>query len=234
MDYKLCLIGVLTALILSGCKKTGESKIDFLSGVTQKTSKEFLIPRELRETIEKEYLAYIRKENIKNVLPDKEILARIPREFLDVDILLKESSHGVLSDNVEFKLPRGGGEIDLKNYVKGPKGSFYLAYRSRRAQGKVADTKALHVYFLSEAKERMIDHEKFGVGCQKYMDITDLMAKANSDDGLQLNATDHRYVPVITGVLYFVDFDAERKIFISAVRIFDSRYPEETCQEPRN
>ncbi len=225
---------LLLALLFTACKKGHESKVDYSPGAVDKTSKEFLIPRELRENIEKDYLAFIRKENIKNVLPDAEILARIPREFLDINLFFKGSAPGVLSDNTEFKLPRGGGEIDLKNYIKGKKGTFYMSFSVKRSHSPEAPIRNLHIYFMSEAEARTIDNEKFGVGCQKYLDVSALLIKSNDDEGLQLNATEHRYLPVLGGVLYFVDFDPDRKIFVAAVRITDSRYPKEICPEPKN
>jgi len=221
-------------LLLSGCKDTAVQNVDYAPGAIERTSKEFLIPRDLRETIEKEYVRLIHKDNIKNVLPDEELTARIPREFLDLDIYLRQAASGTLSDNTHFYLPRGGGEIDLKNDVKGRKGSFYLTFAARRSHTPEAPLKDLHVYFMSEAKIRNIDGENFGAGCQKYMDVTQKLLSTNKGEGLQLNATDHRYLPVVGGVLYFVDFDPERKIFLGAVRIFDSRYASDMCPDPND
>jgi hypothetical protein len=218
-------------MMLSACKDDSAQKVDYVPGGIERTSKEFLIPRDLRETIEKEYVRFIHKENIKNILPDEELTARIPREFLDVDIYLRQAATGTLVDHTHFTLPRGGGEIDLKNYVRGKKGSFYLTYKVRHSHTPDAPIKDLHVYFSSETKIRNIDGEDYGVGCQKYLDVTQKMAAANSGAGLQLNATDHRYLPVVGGVFYFVDFDPERKIFLGAIRLIDSRYPEDSCPE---
>ncbi len=229
------LIFILFAILwVGGCKNEIGGKVDYAPGLVEKTSKEFLIPRDLRESIENDYLAYIRKENIKNVLPDTEILSRIPREFLDIDLFFRSSAPGVLTDHTRFSLPRGGGEIDLKNCVKGKKGSFYLNYQVKRTHDPNVKPKSLHVYFLSEVRPRKIGGELFGAGCYKYMDITKVMEHANEGEGLQLNATDHRYLPVISGVLYFVDFDPERKIYLAAVRVVDSRYGDEQCAEPIN
>lgn len=223
----------LIGLALVGCKENGswEPKGEFQALGVEKTSKEYLIPRDLREYIEQEYLKYIHKENPKIVLADAEILNRIPREFLDVSVFLQAPAPGVLTDNVRFELPRGGGEIDLANVVKGKKGSFFMHFSVQRNQAPSAPLKNLRVYYMSEAKSQVIAGETFGSGCHRYMDVSNTLLKANAGKGLQLNATDLRYLPVIGGVLYFVDFDPERKIFIAAVRFTDSRYPDYMCAE---
>jgi hypothetical protein len=231
--YKLLLLISLSFLV--GCKKDGvwEPKGEYHSVGVEKTSKEYLIPRDLRDIIEADYLKFIRKENPKIVLPDAEILARIPREFLDVGIYLSSPSSGVLADSTSFELPRGGGEIDLKPVVKGKKGTFYLHFTTKRTQTPDVPLKNLHIYFMSETKAISIGDDKFGAGCYKYMDVTNQLVSGNSGAGLALNATDLRYLPVIGGVFYFVDFDPERKLFIAAVRMLDSRYPETVCLEPK-
>jgi len=63
------------------------------------------------------------------------------------------------------------------------------------------------------------------------MDITNQITSANSGGGLQVNATDQRYLPVVGGIFYFVNYNAERKMYIAAVELMDSRYPEQQCIE---
>ena len=232
MDFKKIIL-LIFSIHLFGCKHENTNSVDYVMGPVEKTSKEFVIPRTLKDAIEKEYLAFIRKENIKIVLPDSELLARIPREFLDVDLFFRSSAPGVLTDHTQFSLPRGGGEIDLKNMVKGTKGSFYLTYKVKRTREQNAPIKGLHVYFLSEYETRRIDGETYGVGCRRYMDVTPIFEVANKTEGVQFNVTGGRYLPVIGGTLYFIDFDPDRKMFISAIRIIDSRFPNERCPDAR-
>lgn len=214
---------------LLSCKKDQATEMSYRLGAIEKTSKSFLIPRSLKSEIEKLYLNFIRKENPKIVLKDEEILSRIPRDFLDIEIKLRASAPGVLSENIEFNLPRGGGEINLSEYVIGKKGSFYMTYKVNRSSELQHEITNLKVFYLSEAKQRTISEEKFGSGCSKYMDVTEFMSKVNKAGGLQLNATQQRYLSVIAGIFYFVNFDSERKIYIAAVRFTDSRYPDLLC-----
>jgi hypothetical protein len=214
-----------------GCKKEEASEnVTYRAGAVEKTSKNFLIPRDLREVIEKSYLEFIRKENPKVVLPDEAILGRIPRDFLNVTVRLRSSAPGVLTHHSEFALPRGGGEIDLKDYVVGKKGSFFMTVEARRSDSPKEELKNLQIFFLSESKQRLIGKEKFGAGCKKFMDITALMAHHNTQGGIQLNATDQRYLSVVGGIFYFINFDPERRIYIAAVRFKDSRYKNLLCE----
>ena len=215
---------------LLSCKKERPPDVEYRAGSIEKTSKDFLIPREVRSDIEKKYLKFIRSENIKNVLTDEELLSRIPREYLDIEIYLRADAPGVLSNNTKFLLPRGGGEIDLKDYVRGKKGYFYLVTNVKRTNQPSKKIDKFLVYFLSETKSRKILGDKFGSGCRKYMDITKIMLGANSRGGLQLNVTDLRYLPVIGGTFYFVNFDPERKIYLGALRVTDTRYSDFFCE----
>lgn len=213
-----------------GCKTKHEDHTSYKSGSFSKTSRDFLIPRELRSEIEKLYLEFIRKENPKVVLSDEEVLSRIPREFLDLEIYFRADSPGVLSDQIKLALPRGGGEVDLKDYVKGTKGSFFMKFKVKRSKEPDVDVAEPPIFYLSEAKTRKIAGEAFGSGCKKYMDVTKTLNKANQGEGFHLNATDQRYASVIGGTFYFVDFNPERKIYLAAVRFVDSRYPELFCE----
>ncbi|OFZ19008.1 MAG: hypothetical protein A2Z20_11550 [Bdellovibrionales bacterium RBG_16_40_8] len=229
----VALIYALNLVLMTvGCRKTKDLDVEYRPGFVEKTSKDFLIPRNLKSDIEQKYLQFIRIENPKVVLTDEELLARIPREFLDIQVYLYANSSGVLVHNTKFIIPRGGGEIDLKDYVKGSKGSFYLKIGvSRSNQSDIALDK-FHVFFLSEAKERKIQGEKFGAGCKKYMDISRFISNANAAEGVLLNATDQRYLSVVGGIFYFVNFDSERKIYLGALRLSDSRYTNILCEQP--
>jgi hypothetical protein len=215
---------------LVACKEHSNEEIVFVEKAPVRTSKDFLIPVEMRKEIEKKYVEFIRKENPKIILEDDVLLDRIPRDFLNIDIKLRSSASGVLSDHLMFKMPRGGGMIDLKDYVVGKKGSFYLSYNAARSNKPEERVPVNLVYFLSEARQKTIDGEKYGVGCRSYLNVTTLFQSMEHKD-FQLNATGQRYIPVIGGVFYFIQFDAQRKIFLSAIRIIDSRYPEMFCSE---
>lgn len=216
---------------VGGCKKKADEHVDYRPSAAERSSKEFLIPRNLRIEIEKMYLEFLRKENPKLVLSDENLLGHIPREFLDVDVRLRSSAPGVLMDHSKIALPRGGGEVDFKNYVVGSKGSFYLTFHIKRSGEENERAQTPRIFYLSEARKRKIAGESYGAGCKKYMDVTNVMMKSFEDGGFQLNATEQRYLSVVGGIFYFVDFSSEQKIYLAAVRFKDSRYMDLMCEE---
>jgi hypothetical protein len=226
---KIFAVIIVSIFIFWACTNAPSGKVVYKTATPTRTSKDFFVPKKMRTHIENEYLKFIRSKNPKNVLTDEELLLQIPRDFLDVKIRFRGANPGTLSDHVEFILPRGGGEIDLKNYVVGNKGSFYLTYEAARSDEPDKAVDSHLVYFLSESKKQAISGDTFGAGCGQYMDVTHVLSQARSKGGFQLNATESRYVPVITGVLYFVHFDENRKIYIAAVRILDSRFLDQMC-----
>ncbi len=229
-SFRNIFVLVMVCGFIVSCKESTLSDVSYRPGVIEKTSKDFLIPRELKAQIDRDYVSYIRRKNEKIILEDAALLEDVPRGFLDVQIAFRSSAEGVLSSHTKFSLPRGGGVIDLKPYVKGAKGSFYMKVLAERTSEADKEVEDLHVYFLSEAKKRDISGESFGAGCKKFMDITGLIERANAKTGLQLNAKEQRYVTVAAGVYYFVDFSKKQKIYISAAQITDSRYPELLCE----
>ncbi len=224
----LITMGMVGCKHLTGWKPTG----DFISGNVDTTSKQFIIPRALSAKIQKDYLNYMHKTAPGLGLSDSEILSQIPRGFLNVSFYFLSDEPGVLANNTQFDLPRGGGQIDLANVVAGNKGSFYLHYKISRADvpaDQKATPKNLKIYFMSETKPLHLRHEDYGVGCGRYMDVTSNLRNANDADGFHLNATNQRYVPVIGGTFYFVSFGPDKKIYLASVRVVDSRYPEQQC-----
>ena len=197
----------------------------YIQSSVEKSSKEFAIPREIRERVEQSYLSFIKKENPKLAVTDEDILAKIPREYLNTEVLLTAAAQGTLIQNSSIVLPRGGGEIDLKNYVVGSKGSFFVKFKNYRTGEPDKKLENLAVYFLSETKSKKFERDTFGSGCGKFMDLTDYIGKINAAEGIPVNATGARYLPVIGGTFYFFNFDPQRKLFISAVKFTDSRYP---------
>ena len=236
MKTILLLLTTFATLSIAGCKHATSWQPDepFVSGNIDTTSKEFVIPRALSKMVQGEYLQYIHKTSPASGLSDTEILSQIPRDFLNVTLYFVGSSPGILANDIKFDLPRGGGQIDLANVVSGKRGSFYLHFNVVRADvstksGSSGMPKNLRIYFMSETKQLKVGGHEYGAGCGRYMDVTSALMKANQDKGFHLNATDLRYVPVIGGTFYFVNFGPDKKIYLAAVRVVDSRYPKLQC-----
>ena len=120
----------------------------------------------------------------------------------------------------------GGGELDLKDFVVGDKGSFFIKF----SPGETKDAGQLQVYFFSQSRKRKIDDEIFGSGCNVYFDISKKWANENSKKGIKVNVTESRHISVLGGHFIFVK-KLDNKLYISQVKIYDSTKPEYFCRE---
>jgi hypothetical protein len=216
-------------LTLAACKKEGEVSAEFQVGDVKETSKNFIFPSNLKTKIDEEYVAFMKTQGPPlDIKTAEELLLQVPREYLDLDVFMTPLASGTLSGPTHFQLPRGGGAIDLKDYVKGAKGSFFVKMSAKKTVEPDAKISKLKIYFLSQGKKKKIEDETFGAGCGQYMDITDYI-EAKASTGIQVNATEQRYVHVLSGIYYFIGFEKE-KMYLAALKISDSRYPKLQCE----
>ncbi|MEK6554529.1 MAG: hypothetical protein AABZ31_04765 [Bdellovibrionota bacterium] len=226
---KILVVLLALSLSVSACKKESEAEEEFQTGDVHETSKSFIFPAALKTKVDEEYVAFMKTQGPPfDIKTPEELLLQVPREYLDIDLTISPLGSGTLSAPTIFRLPRGGGSIDLKEYVKGAKGSFFVKMSAKKTTEPEGKISKLKVYFLSQGKKQKVDKEEFGSGCGKYMDITSYV-EAKANDGIQVNATNQRYVSVLAGIYYFIGFEKE-KIYLAAVKISDSRYSNLQCQ----
>ena len=154
-----------------------------------------------------------------------------------MDVILKNKTAGVLEGNKDyvFRLPRGGGVVDLKDFVVSQKGTFFLKARvqlnfnARKISETQEDLPGLKVFFLSNSKRRTIDSKSWGSGCNKYMDVTNFFYETIGSDGMAINATEKRYISVLGGTFFYVYPTAEG-LYLASIGFEDTRYPEYHCR----
>lgn len=147
--------------------------------------------------------------------------------FMPVDVILVEKNPGVLKEPaVRIRLPRGGGRIDLNDYVGGREGSFFVRFE----WPEVEDSKTLKSWFVSKARKRRIGDEIWGAGCKTVLTMSHGLMKAMAEGGLKVNTTRNRHLTVLGG--HFV-FSAVKngQTFTAQVTLTDSRHPELYCEE---
>lgn len=179
----------------------------------QQSLRTTLIPKVLSEEMEKKF----REEN-----PEKEV---IPRAFLRVETVLEKEGGDALEKNIEIISPMGGGTVDLAQMVKEEIGSFALKFKLTKESGEIPEN--LKVYFISQAKSRHLDGEKWGDGCFRVYDITSRFNKDLSK-GWVFFTKDQRYLSVLGGTLLFVSQD-RKGITLAAMTFLDSRFKHLTC-----
>jgi hypothetical protein len=209
-------------LLLVSCTDSDKaSNVFYHEGEVLKTSKEFIIPRKLKQKIDKDYVDYVRKTDPSNIAPDEELTSQIPRDFLEVDLYLRELFAGSLLQNTVFRTPRGGGLIDLADVVTGDKGSFLVNFVARSPDAPDEKLTNLSVYYLSEVRKKEIDNKVYGTGCHSLVDISRSVKNNITSKGFRVNAKDDRYYYAMAGTYLFVSYALE-KIRIAALRVKDT------------
>lgn len=120
--------------------------------------------------------------------------------FAPIVVRLAEKTPGVLVDpDIEIKLPRGGGQVDLSQFVTGKQGTFHVFFQFE----EMKDSANSSVYFISRARKRDLDNEIWGAGCNKYMDIKNDFLKRGQQQGIEVNTTRNRHLSVLGGTFFF-------------------------------
>jgi hypothetical protein len=145
--------------------------------------------------------------------------------FVPLQVELNDKSKGVLSASpLRFTFPKGGGQLDLKDYVVG-QGSFYLNFNAELFS-KMPEL--VHLYYISQAPVKKIDDENYGLGCGKWVDIKNQFKNLQKENFLKINSTQLRYLYVLSGSYVFV-FRENNQIYLSQLTITDSRHQNELC-----
>lgn len=148
--------------------------------------------------------------------------------FSEVTVYLVEKNPGIVKDQaVKIEFPKGGGEIDLAQYILDRQGSFYVGFEFPAFK----DSTAQKVLFLSRARKRHVDDKVLGVGCNQVLDITSAFMKAMTKEGLKVNTTRERATTVLGGTFFFAAQKAG-SIEIAQVTFKDSQHQNLFCEVP--
>lgn len=229
--FTILLIAIFS-LFFVGCLESKESTraIVYAQGEVSRTSKDIKIPQELADEIESIYLTSYKKINPETAKEDIQILSQIARKYLVLDILFEEDLRGPLIANTQFYLPRGGGVIDLANYIQNDTGQFTIKFKVQLpgAEDNKASIDDVKVYFLSETPQRSVAGKPYGGGCDKYFDVTSLYQKQLSQKGLDLIVNHQRYINIIGGTFVLV-LPYQEDLYLGAISFYDSRHPGLFC-----
>lgn len=146
--------------------------------------------------------------------------------FSDVTVFLVDKNPGILkSEALRFELPRGGGEIDLSQYVTDRQGSFYVGFEFPA----FTEAKQSKVLFVSKARKRRLGETVFGAGCNQILDITTKFNLAMLGEGLKVNTTRERHISTLGGTFLF---SAEKgdSIYVAQVSFVDPEHKALFCE----
>jgi hypothetical protein len=182
-------------------------------------------PRELIKEIEKWYVDSERQRDPQRAGTDLEVLGTLKRKLMDLEVRLRPKSGEALEQGKRFRLPTGGGTIDLGDYVKGDKGGFWV----KMAIGKpIEGMTGLRVFYVSEARRRSVRGEDVGAGCGKLAEMTTWFNGAHHKRDLDVYMADQRFVSVLAGTWLFVAL-AKSEMLLGSITFTDSRYPHLLC-----
>lgn len=212
---KLLGIFFLFFLILS-CKKNDlSSESELAAFEVEDLPQDFKIPSWIWEEIEAQVIPPA-KPKIMNYGP--------------ISIKLTEKNKGVLIEkSALFKLPSGGGELDLSKLVTGQAGTFFLGF-DIPIQDKVLSKK---VFFISQSRQRKVENEIIGSGCNKVLDLSSSLKQLEFKDLLKLNTTRNRHISVLGGHFVFL-LETESSWIVSQVTFYDSNRKDLFCPGFRN
>ncbi len=142
-------------------------------------------------------------------------------------VFLTEKNPNILRrPGFEIELPRGGGGIDLANYLTGDQGSFYVGFELPEEIAAGTNFKAI---YISDARKRKLDERIFGAGCNQYFEITPKFLLMMKGEGIKANTTRQRHVTVLAG-RYIFSAMKDNRIYITQVTLTDSRYRNLLCE----
>lgn len=148
--------------------------------------------------------------------------------FAPLRLKLIEKNHDVLRHpSLQLDFPRGGGRIDLQQWIGDRKGSFFLSLEIPEIEGLGEE----RVFFVSGAKKRKLGEEILGSGCRKFFDISKSFLKSRSGEGLKLNTSEDRHISVLAGKFILFGVKDNKKL-IAQLTITDSAKKSWLCEEP--
>src|SRR5690606_3004331 len=113
-------------------------------------SRSMWVPRLVREKVEKGFINNYRRTQAANLMTDEEILGKLVKSYLDVDVYFRNEQAGTLRDgDLKYESSRGGGRIDLKEAIAVPRGSFYMSFQIDDTDGKLPNVNDYEIYYWS-------------------------------------------------------------------------------------
>lgn len=147
--------------------------------------------------------------------------------FSEINVFLKEKNNGVVKKAAyQLNFPRGGGELDLSNYVTGKQGTFFVSF----VFPEFEDAAYQKVLFISNSRKRKIDDHIFGSGCREFFDITDRFLAENKSGGIKVNTTRNRHISVLSGTFIFIS-KKNKQNYLTQVTFTDKEHKNLLCPE---
>ncbi|MCX7977924.1 MAG: hypothetical protein N2578_02870 [Bdellovibrionaceae bacterium] len=209
-------IFLITLFFLCSCSSQQREFLPVGSIVYYEAPADFKIPTALWEEILNPF----------GEVPSSELTKRkIVTKFTPVEIRLTELSRGVLQKKeIGISVPRGSASIDFAQFLGPERGSFALNIR----WPEIENPDELRIWFFPRARQRRIDGEVYGSGCNKFYELNKKFKALMNKEGLRLNTTRDRHATVMSGHLIFVK-ESPPLTILGQITFTDSRRSELLC-----
>lgn len=206
------LFAVLLFLTATGCKEEPSWKGRVFTQRNLSTGVgEVRIPSELWERVVETHSALITKSSSEKSASET--------EMKPLSVYLIEETRGVLGGrNLKLDFGPGGGELDLRDFISGTRGTFRLVFGFEPDAGPEVEKQ---VWYLSNAQKRKVGSDRVGAGCDTYMDISTFTRTQAEKDGMLLAIGSDRHVSALAGTYIF---SAKRggRVQVARLTILDS------------
>lgn len=219
---RFILWSLIVPALLCSCKKEEHQEHEhFESKMIVDAPQEIRLPAVLWDVLEEKRIVKSAK-----IFPNPDQSGKMDENILvGLTVKMREKTKGILGGkNFELKSAKMGMTIDLANYLKKDKGTFFLSF-----EPSMPTDSSVQVIFLSNSVQRRDGDQVLGSGCDKYLDITKSYSSKFIDKGLEVNVTDGRHVSLLAGS-FFIRVSHENGIrAFTALTITDSRFPKLQC-----
>ncbi len=211
MKSQILLSSLFLGLVFSACTKKGQFDVEEKDvALVDQLPDDFIVPQVVWNSIKPKF-------------PDEKEKSII---YTSVKVFLKEKNKGVLKRPLmAFEFSRGGGELDLAALVGPNPGTFYLGF-------EFPDFENIHqkkAFFISQSRQRKVDGEVLGSGCNKVFDISSEFFKQIDEEGIKINTTRLRHDSILGGHLV-VYAEGEKNWLLTQITFFDSERQDLFCK----
>lgn len=222
---------LVALLLLVAC--SSEKQPDYVPAKAQSlnmsgAAEDVKLPSELFDELMEVYRPTLEDQEATDQSSDSRAKLKIPTEFFAFNLFLTEKTKGVLGgDNSELAYGKGGGVLDLKDFIHLQKGTFLLGFKPLLPD--IGEEK-LKVLFLSNSYRRESEGTVYGAGCNVYLNVSDFFNKSMATTGIVVNVAKERHVGLLGGTLFFA-ISIKGKLYLSQLTIRDSRYKNLFCRQ---
>lgn len=216
---------IIVMAILSSCKEHGHEEDASATLITvNEFPTEVRLPTSAWDLLEQKKMIDNGGEIIINPEASKKFEENV---FIGVTVKLKEKTPGVLGGkDYEISAPKYGLNIDLSQYLKMDKGTFYFFFEPKFP----LDPNTGQILFLGQSIPRVLDGQPMGSKCDQFYDLTHSYFKEIHEKGIEVNVTEGRHVSLLAGTFFIRVAHQIGVRTLTQLSITDSRFPDLLCE----